>query len=145
MICRICLISPCGISLPCFKLIELNFVVNNTVLSASTCFALFQCVNISITFGFSFFRHLLDIFSAPEPKAHLSRRLKCTIVITRCPSSVCLSVRPSLTFTFSTSSLKPLNGIQLNLTGSKISTSSTTFVFFGPIGKTRWPPWPLIG
>ena len=47
--------------------------------------------------------------------------------------------------TFSTSSLKPLNGIQRNLTGSKISTSSTTFVFFGPIGKTRWPPWHLIG
>ena len=47
--------------------------------------------------------------------------------------------------TFSTSSLKLLNGIQLNLTGSKISTSSTKFVFFGPIGKTRWPPWPLIG
>ena len=78
---------------------------------------------------------------------HLSRRLKCTIVITRCPSSVVrLSVvRPSLTFTFSTSSLKPLNGIQQNLTGSKISTSSTEFVFFGPIGKTRWLPWPLIG
>ena len=170
---------------------------------------------------------------------HLSRRLKCTIVITRCPSSV---VRPSLTFhifdfssentehnstkldrkqdlnvlyqvcvfradqknkmaalashwlrhfrlllwnrwtefnetwqearskrplsslcfsgrsekqdgrpglwlaeTFSTSPLKPLNGIQWNLTGSKISVSSTKFVFFGPIGKTRWPPWPLIG
>ena len=47
--------------------------------------------------------------------------------------------------TFSTSLLKPLNGIQQNLTGSKISTSSTKFVFFGPIGKTRWPPWPLIG
>ena len=47
--------------------------------------------------------------------------------------------------TFSTSFLKPLNGIQRNLTGSKISTSSTKFVFFGPIGKTRWPPWPLIG
>ena len=47
--------------------------------------------------------------------------------------------------TFSTSSLKPLNRIQGNLTGSKISTSSTKFVFFGPIGKTRWPPWPLIG
>ena len=29
---------------------------------------------------------------------HLSRRLKCTIVITRCPSSVRLSVCPSLTF-----------------------------------------------
>ena len=47
--------------------------------------------------------------------------------------------------TFSTSPLKPLNGIQRNLTGSKISTSSTKFVFFGPIGKTRWPSWPLIG
>ena len=47
--------------------------------------------------------------------------------------------------TFSTSPLKPLNIIQRNLTGSKISMSSTRFVFFGPIGKTRWPPWPLIG
>ena len=47
--------------------------------------------------------------------------------------------------TFSTSPLKPLNRIQRNLTGSKISTSSTKFVFFGPIGKTRWLPWPLIG
>ena len=47
--------------------------------------------------------------------------------------------------TFSTSFLKPLNGIQRNLTGSKISTSSTKFVFFGLIGKLRWPPWPLIG
>ena len=122
---------------------------------------------------------------------HLSRRLKCTIVIMRCPSSV----RPSsLTFNifdfssetaernstkldrkqhlnllyqvcvfradrknkmaalasdwlrhFSTSPLKLLNGIQRNVIGSKISTSSTKFVFFGPIGKTRWPPWPLIG
>ena len=47
--------------------------------------------------------------------------------------------------TFSTSPLKLLNGIQGNFTGSKISTSSTKFVFFGPIGKTRWPPWPLVG
>ena len=83
---------------------------------------------------------------------HLSRRLKCTIVITRCPSSVVRpssvrrpSVRPSLTFTFSTSSLKPLSGIQRNLTESNISTSPTTFVFSGPIGKTKWPPLPLIG
>ena len=121
---------------------------------------------------------------------HLSRRLKYTIVITRCPSSVRPSVvnfsyfrllwnhwtgfnetwqeartrrpLPSLCFsgrskiqdgrpglwlaeTFSTSPLKPLNGIQRNLTGSKISTSSTKFVFFGQIGKARWPPWPLIG
>ena len=65
---------------------------------------------------------------------HLSRRLKCTIVIIRCPS---------LTFTFSTSPLKPLNRIQRNLSGSKISTSSTKFVFFGPIGKTKCPPPPM--
>ena len=44
--------------------------------------------------------------------------------------------------TFSTS---PLNGIERNLTGSKISTSSTKFVFFGQIGKAKWLPWPLIG
>ena len=47
--------------------------------------------------------------------------------------------------TFSTSPLKPLKGIQWNMTGSKITMSSTKFVFFGPIGKTSWPPWPLIG
>ena len=35
--------------------------------------------------------------------------------------------------------------MQWNLTASKISTSSTKFVFFGSIGKTRLPPWPLIG
>ena len=48
--------------------------------------------------------------------------------------------------TFSTS-LKLLNGIQRNLTGSKVTTSSTNckFVLLGPIGKTRWPPGPLIG
>ena len=165
---------------------------------------------------------------------HLSRRLKCTIVITRCPSSV----RPSLTFhifdfssetteqnstkldrmqelnilyqvcvfradrknkmaalasdwlrhfrlllwnrwtefnvtwqearsqgplpslcfsgqsekqdgrpglwlaeTFSTSPLKPPNWIQRNLPGSKISTSSTKFVFFRPMSKQKCLPW----
>ena len=47
--------------------------------------------------------------------------------------------------TFSTSTLKRLNGIQRNLTGSKISKSSTKFLFFELIGKTRWPPRPLIG
>ena len=50
--------------------------------------------------------------------------------------------RPSLWLaeTFSTSPLKQLNEIQRNLTGSKISTPSTKFVFFGPIGKKKWPP-----
>ena len=47
--------------------------------------------------------------------------------------------------TFLTSSLKPLNWIQRNLAGSKISTSSTKFVFFGLMEKTRWPYWCLIG
>ena len=73
----------------------------------------------------------------------------------QCPlPSLCFSGRSEkqdgcpglwLAETFSTSPLKPLNGIQRNLTGSKISTSFTKFVFFGTIGKTRWPPWPLIG
>ena len=38
-----------------------------------------------------------------------------------------------------------MKDIQRNLTGSKISTSYTKFVFFGPNGQIRWPPWPLIG
>ena len=37
----------------------------------------------------------------PSVLVHLSRRLKCTIVITSCPSSVCLSVRPSSVVNFS--------------------------------------------
>ena len=77
----------------------------------------------------NFFR--LDFGPIPSKASflvHLSRRLKCTIVIMRCPSSV---VRRRYLFTFSTSPLKPLNGIHRNLTGSKISTSSTKFVFFG--------------
>ena len=43
--------------------------------------------------------------------------------------------RPRLWFagTFSTSPLKPLNVLY------------TKFVFFGPIRKIRWLPWPVIG
>ena len=48
----------------------------------------------------------------------------------------------SLAMTFSTSPLHQQNEIQRNFTGSKISTS--LFVFFRPIGKSRLPPWPLI-
>ena len=43
--------------------------------------------------------------------------------------------------TYSTSPLQPLNGIQQNLTGSKILMSPTKFAFFGLISKQRWPPW----
>ena len=50
--------------------------------------------------------------------------------------------RPSLWLaeTFSTSPLKPLNGIQRNLTGSKISMSSTKFVFLGRSEKQDGRP-----
>ena len=49
--------------------------------------------------------------------------------------------------TFSTSPLKPLNWFQRNLTGSKISTSSTKCVCFEPISKKKGLPWsiPLKG
>ena len=46
--------------------------------------------------------------------------------------------------TFTNIPLKPLNRIQRNLTRSKVSTSSTTCMFFGPIVKLRWPSWPRI-
>ena len=69
----------------------------------------------------------------------------------QCPlPSLCFSGRSEkqdgrpglwLAETFSTSPLKPLNGVQRNLIGSKISTSSTKFVFFGPIGKQKCSPW----
>ena len=54
--------------------------------------------------------------------------------------------RPGIGFaeTFITFSLKPLKRIQRILTGSKISTFSTKFVFFRLIGKTRWSPCSLI-
>ena len=42
--------------------------------------------------------------------------------------------------TFSTSPLKPLNRIQRNLSGSKISTSSTKFVFLGRLEKQYGRP-----
>ena len=41
---------------------------------------------------------------------------------------------------FSTSSLQPVNGIKQNLTGSKVSMSSTKFVFFGLIGNQVGSP-----
>ena len=59
---------------------------------------------------------------------------QCVITLLRALSVALLSD------TFSTSPLKPysLNGILWNLTGSKISTSSTKFVFFGLIGLIGW-------
>ena len=73
------------------------------------------------------FKRERGCFSAPEHKSAL-----LWSYVVRSPSS--------LTFTFSTSPLKPLNDIQRHLTGSKILTSSTKFVFFGPIGKQDCRP-----
>ena len=68
------------------------------------------------------------LFSAPEPKAQVHY----------CDHAS--SVGRRLLFTFSTSSLKPMNGIQQNLTGSKISTSFTKFVFWGQSEKQDGRP-----
>ena len=74
---------------------------------------------------------------------HLSRRLKCTILITRYPSSV---RRPSLIFHifnfFSKSAER--NSTKLDRK-QDLNVLYQVCVFFAPIGKTRWPPWPLIG
>ena len=97
---------------------------------------------------FSHFRLLLWNPWTEFNETWLEARSQCAL------PSLCFSGRSEkqdgrpclwLAETFSTSPLKPLNGIQWNLTGSKISRSSTKFVFFGPIEKKRWPPWPLIG
>ena len=69
----------------------------------------------------------LKIISAPEPS-------KCTTVIT---GSLSLTF---YVFLFSSETAR----IQRKLTGSKISMSSTKFLFFGPIWKPRWPSRPQI-
>ena len=67
------------------------------------------------------------VFSSPEPKAQASH---CHSA----PSVAHPSVRQSgVNFDFSATA----EGIQRNLTGSKISTSSIEFVFFGPIGTSK--------
>ena len=79
---------------------------------------------------------------------HLNRRLKCTIVITRCPSSVRLSVRPSSVVNFSHFRFLLWNRwTEFNKTWQEARSQRPlpSLCFFGPIGKIRWPPWPLIG
>ena len=100
----------------------------------------------------SLFFHIFDFSSktAKRNSTKLYRKLDLNVLYQVCAFRADRKKQdgcPSLWLaeTFSTSPLKPLNGIQRNLTGSKISTSSFKFVFFGAIGKTRWLPWPLIG
>ena len=76
----------------------------------------------------------------------LSRRSRRLAQVHYCDHALSVVCRPSsVVVNFSHSPLKPLKGIQRNLTGRKISMCSTKFVFFGPIRKTTWPSWPLIG
>ena len=93
-------------------------------------------VRPSVVVNFSYFRLLLwnrqTEFNKTWQEARSQRPLQ----------SLCLSDRSEkqdgrpglwLAETFSTSPLKPLNGIQRNLTGSKISMSSTN-----PASTQRW-------
>ena len=73
----------------------------------------------------------------------MSRRLKCTIVITRCPSSVvCLSV-----VNFSHFRLLKNHWTYFDETLQDASPRRPlpSLCFFVPIGHPRWPPRPLIG
>ena len=70
-------------------------------------------------------------------RLRLSRKLRWTI-------GYALSV-VRLSFAFSISPLKPVNGIQRHLTGSKISCPLRSLYFSGRSEKTKWPPCPLIG
>ena len=93
-------------------------------------------VNSALEFS-SYITSTFDLFSVPKPKAQVHY---CDHALT--------GVRRYI-FTFSTS-LKSLDGICRNLTGNKISTSSTKiyvfffFFFFWLIGKRRWLPCFLL-
>ena len=74
---------------------------------------------------------------------HLSRRFKCTIVTTRCPSSVRPSVCPSLTISHFRLLLWN-HRMEFNKTWQEArSQRPLRSLCFS--GKTRWPPWSLIG
>ena len=47
-------------------------------------------------------------------------------------------------FTFQASSPKPLGQLEPNLTGMFLGWSSTTFLFFVPVGYSTWLPGPII-
>ena len=59
--------------------------------------------------------------------------------------SYCHSASSGVNSHIFTIPLKPLNGIQRNFKGSKISTSSTKFVYFSLIGKNKIAAMVFIG
>ena len=116
---------------------------NNLFWGGGTFKSVIRCCPSSVVVNFSYFRFLLrnrlSEFNETWQEGRSQRPLP----------SLCFSGRSEkqdgrpglwLAETFSTSPLKPLNGIQWNWIRSKISTSSNNFVFFGLIEKTRWPP-----
>ena len=139
---------PCTVLVVCLDIKFTNYLIRFMLIVVRVIFLL-QYINYAISKDRQLSKFVKENFckvfiSAPEPKAQV-HYCDHTLSVVRRPSVVRPSVRPSLTFTFLTSPLKPLNRVQRNLTGSKISASSTKFVFFGPIRKTRWPPRALIG
>ena len=67
----------------------------------------------------------------------IMRRLKCTIVIMRCPSSFTFHFFDFFSESAEWNLTKLYRKLDLNIIYQIV-------FFFGPIGKTRWPPWPLI-
>ena len=79
----------------------------------------------------------------PNFLVHLSRRLKCTIVIMRCPSSV---VRPSsLTFHIFDFFSETAKRNSTKLDRKQDLNILYKVCVFRTDRKTRWPPWSLIG
>ena len=76
---------------------------------------------------------MLLLFSSPGPRS------RCTIAITWLPSSVVCKL-----FTSQASSPKPLGQLEPNLAGMFLGWSSTKFLFFVPVGYSKWLPGPII-
>ena len=94
--------------------------------------------------------HILDIFSetAERNSTKLDRKQDLNVLHQVC---VFLADRKNKLAAVASDWLKHFwlllwnHWREFNQTWCKILMSSTKFVFSGPIGKTRWPPWRLIG
>ena len=69
----------------------------------------------------------------------------CTKLVFWADRKTKMEVLTSDWLTFSNSPLKQLNGIQTKLHREQELIVLYQVVFFGPIGKPGWPPWPLSG
>ena len=80
----------------------------------------------------------LVLFSSPGPKVHVNYCHHLASVVCRLSSVVCKL------FTFQASSPQPLGQLEPNLAGTFLVWSSTTFLFFVPVGYSTWLPGPII-